>query len=439
MRTCTLRSTLRASLLAAFVAYGCGPGAPAPESAGVEIVDSAGVELVRNLDGRVDTTGVAVELRLRIGEADGPETLLFHQIGGIATDDAGRIFVADQGTRAIRVFDADGAYIRRFGAAGAGPGEFARVGTLFRWRDTIYAADSGRSRGFVFDTAGTLLGTIPMRLPDGTLISPLAAGPDGWFVLEDTLSAREIPYQVGVATRPAWRLARVDPSRLEEATRSRVAADSLLHPVAPVPGPRTWGVVVNLGGQPFVGGNSALFDPAPTRTLDGRGYAYVAEGWPYVIDVYDAGGRHRRRISRAHTEVPVTDNMVEELLRRVRTHYDTTGANPTWYPAYEGRAGLPRVGFVPVVGAMLASADGWLWVRRSDVVDDPVHAAWTTGQPPQPTVWDVFDPDGRYVRSVRLPAGFTPRVVASDAVVGVQRDEFGVEAVAGYEITRSRS
>src|SRR5690606_22257302 len=181
------------------------------------------------------------------------------------------------------------------------------------------------------------------------------------------------------------------PGRLADAMATADAAESLLFLVRWQLGRRTF-LSVSESGQCCLG-NPPFFEPAPSRAVDGRGLVYFTEGWPHVIDVHDASGWLVRRISRAYEAVAVTDDIIEEMLGRVRAHYDSVGgAGGGSARFYEARAALPRIGFAPVVGALHASEEGWLWALRTDLAPDPVALVWSHGLAPRPTYWDVFDP-----------------------------------------------
>ena len=51
-----------------------------------------------------------------------------------------------------------------------------------------------------------------------------------------------------------------------------------------------------------------------------------------------------------------------------------------------------------------------------------------------PSVWSVFDAQGRWLGDVTLPARFSPMDIGADYVLGVARDEDGVETVAMYTL-----
>lgn len=67
----------------------------------------------------------------------------------------GYIYVVDSGTSRIAVFDQSGRFIRSFGAAGKGKGEFANpYGIAISSKDEVYVADTENSRIQVLDSHG---------------------------------------------------------------------------------------------------------------------------------------------------------------------------------------------------------------------------------------------------------------------------------------------
>ncbi len=84
----------------------------------------------------------------------------FGDVVGLAVDGSGRTYVADRTTQEIRVFDADGRFIRRFGRGGEGPGEFQRLGGVVWHRSgALLAMDVDARRITAFDSLGAVLST----------------------------------------------------------------------------------------------------------------------------------------------------------------------------------------------------------------------------------------------------------------------------------------
>ncbi|MEX2284480.1 MAG: 6-bladed beta-propeller, partial [Gemmatimonadota bacterium] len=74
---------------------------------------------------------------LRLGTSFGPSELEFQQVRVIATDRAGNIYVGNNGSGQIRVFDHEGRFLRSVGRVGDGPGDFRSFAYLFFIGDTL--------------------------------------------------------------------------------------------------------------------------------------------------------------------------------------------------------------------------------------------------------------------------------------------------------------
>ena len=76
---------------------------------------------------------------------------------GIAVDEAGRVFVADNYCR-VQVFDADGGFLYMWGAAGEGPGQFRQpVAIALDQAGLVYVADALNARIQVFTREGVFV------------------------------------------------------------------------------------------------------------------------------------------------------------------------------------------------------------------------------------------------------------------------------------------
>jgi hypothetical protein len=187
-------------------------------------------------------------------------------------------------------------------------------------------------------------------------------------------------------------------------------------------------------GVPF------LWDAEPSYGADRRGLFYLSLGSQYRIDVFDATGNVVRSIRRHVAPVPITDAMSSEYERRVITFLDTAQIPQDAAAAMRRSAlaalNLPRNELVPALGRLLVGHDGGFWVERPDKVEDPVAVVVRVYRAPQASLWDRFDEQGRLVGAVWLPASFTPRAIAGNAVYGILRDDLGIEFVARYLVER---
>ncbi len=84
---------------------------------------------------------------------------------GIATDNDGRIYVADTENVRVVIYDQDGKIAGQIGKKGSGPGEFEAPGSIVVNKDRIYVSDHRLGRVQIFDKQGQYLDKI-----DGTKI-----------------------------------------------------------------------------------------------------------------------------------------------------------------------------------------------------------------------------------------------------------------------------
>ena len=95
--------------------------------------------------------------------------------GDPVTGERGSIYIADgYGNHRIVVFDRNGNYLRQWGSAGSGDGEFVATGgghphcVVLGNDGLVYACDRGQNRVQVFDRMGTLVRVIEIDPPGYT-------------------------------------------------------------------------------------------------------------------------------------------------------------------------------------------------------------------------------------------------------------------------------
>jgi len=134
------------------------------------IIDSAGVTVVSNPDVGIwtDADRWTVEEELRIGVQEGDPDYQFGQIGGIAVDSRGRLFVLENQAQQIKIYSAEGVYERTLGARGSGPGEIqAAAALLMGPGDTLVVPDPPNMRVSRFAPDGSSLGSFPLDFQQG--------------------------------------------------------------------------------------------------------------------------------------------------------------------------------------------------------------------------------------------------------------------------------
>lgn len=88
-------------------------------------------------------------------------------------------------------------------------------------------------------------------------------------------------------------------------------------------------------------------------------------------------------------------------------------------------APLPLPEVLPAASQLLTDSERHLWVERYRLPWDSV------------STWDILHPRGTWVTTLDLPAGGTLRDIGLDYLLGVWRDEDGVEQVRMYRLRRS--
>ncbi|HLP75539.1 MAG TPA: 6-bladed beta-propeller [Candidatus Paceibacterota bacterium] len=85
----------------------------------------------------------------------------------LAVDSQGRVYVSDLSVCRVKIFDADGKFIRTFGSQGDLPGQFARPkGIAVDRAGRIFVVDAASQTCQIFDGEGRLL--LPFGEPDGS-------------------------------------------------------------------------------------------------------------------------------------------------------------------------------------------------------------------------------------------------------------------------------
>ena len=217
-----------------------------------------GVVVVRNGDGlwRKSAAWRVVE-EFRVGGSDWGENpdeeLSYSRNLSVTLGPNGQIFVLEMATDHVVVFGGDGEFVRSFGRAGEGPGEFGNAMAL-AWdgRDRLWVAD-WRGVYHLFDSTGTFQKTVPRRVSafrhlmhplmweaGGTLVEEAADDDRAVLYLRfdtlghlvDTMAVIPTPEpsrSVGnVRLRPSWESARFVVRHYERHLRWSLAPDGTI-------------------------------------------------------------------------------------------------------------------------------------------------------------------------------------------------------------------
>jgi hypothetical protein len=370
--------------------------------------DSAGVQVVENTGGGVWQRGDAwvVDTDLLIGTAEGVAELQFGQIVGIDVGEDGRIYVMDQQAHEVRVFEADGRFVRRMGKAGSGPGELSQAaGPVFVTGDGVAVPDLMNQRVSWYDADGAPAGSHPLPMTDGI--------PTRWMKAGDGL----IIQQAMIMSFPGQ--AEVEPKNL---LLRRQPTGELVDTLLTLPIGRTMDFS---GGQPRI----TLFESEPMWTTDERGRVIYGDNSEYRLEVFGSDGSMERVVTRPRSHRTISDADQAEFRRIMDDMWNRAGMPPQQRQLMIGAISFAR--YYPAFANLLGGPDGSLWVQSVQTPETIQSLGGTFdmqdfGGPD----WDVFDPDGRFLGVVTMPARFTPMLFDGDRIYGVQRDDMDVQYVA---------
>ncbi len=395
--------------------------------------------------------GGMVVTELTVGVVSGPAEYMFGGVGDVLETHDGSVLVLDSRAPAIRKYDAKGTYVRTIGARGQGPGEYLRPIELAELRDgrvlliddgnvrvNVYGSDgesiatwSLRSeggdidpRGIIVDTTGTAIATVIRWVIDNgvpqTWELMLRFAPSGAII--DTIHAPRFSYEPPSVSVRSGR--ETVSAGIPFFPRSMWAWSPLGYLVTGVSTRYAFELRVPRSGKPT--GTDAI--PAmryrgPTaQWAPGDGIVSIRHSAPAVRVSDEQRSRERAN--------------VETAMRRL---------NPTWM--YSG-PDVPRV--KPPYTGLRIGEDGTIWVQLSmpgeRYIPDPSTrrgGRGASGPPPsgpprpqwrEPVVYDVFEPDGRLLGRVAVPANVSLIRLGRARLWGSVRDEDGVQVVKRFRM-----
>jgi hypothetical protein len=319
----------------------------------------------------------------------------------------GQVVLVDGGSRTIHWQEADGSSVQSSGGAGEGPGEFRGI----QWadlttRDSLYAWDGQARRMSVFGDEGFVRAfALQVPAPWGAVSVGGVLDDGGAVVMATPLPGPAEGEGISRPGVPVWIMSPDGEVRAEVGTFPGAAVD------------------LRAGAAPGTVIRRVI--PFGPRTVVGAAGSWIAIGDSerYEIALHDAEGA-LRRIVRVPGEAPPVSaaDLEAELERRLE-------AAP---PIEEVRDGIratfedtPAPAFKPYFDTLLVEPDGTVWARRVGSAGSGEGASW-----------DVMTSTGRWLGTLRTPAGLEVKQVTAGALVGVWRDELGVESVRAFALDR---
>jgi hypothetical protein len=374
--------------------------------------------------------GVAtLKEELSIGIADGAEEYMLGEIADIALARDGSIYVFDRQVPAIRHYDAQGKFLRSIGRRGQGPGEYHSASGLATLRDgRLLLWDTGNWRINVYAANGDVL-------TQWTTPSGMGGGGTAMYsraIMVDTsglvITRKTILDIRNSMNRPTiWLRYRPDGTPL----------DTIHAPAAP----RMMEEVSATSGQARVS-RPVPFAPRRIVVMSPLGHLVAGLADRYAFEIHQPGRpvvsvrRDVRPEPVSRAERADARREVEERMRQTDPSWSWNGPDiPAVKPFYAdlqvGLDGRIWVAIIPEAGPRIGSISGGGGVgpgrQRPTTQGAPP-------EPPHPALYDVFEPDGRYIGQAETPARFSSVVRRGDQVWGVSVDADDVPRIKRYRI-----
>jgi sugar lactone lactonase YvrE len=339
---------------------------------------------------------------LRIGTLDGTGPDLFGAVSAIEIDAQGRLYVLEGQSQELRVFGRDGRHVRTIGRKGGGPGEFAQpIGLAWSPRGDLWIPDPQNTRISIVDTAGNFVRSHHMA--GGWVMNPWPGGFDHEGAFYNFVPA---PSPSGFEIR----IVRYD--------TALTALDTLTPPRWT--GPDNFFEFVSPDGSSRMR-TGVPFSPGLDWQLSPDGDFWFALTGPYELYRVSGTGDTARKVTKPFERASVSGEDVDSAL-----------AGLDWFTRQGGKVDRSRIpSQKPAIRSLLVAQDGYLWV-------EPL----TPDRQDQGRLFELFDPEGRYLGRVRLPfqlSGYPTPVIRGEVLVGVTRDELEVPFVVRARIVKPRA
>lgn len=337
-----------------------------------------------------------------IGGGDDPRESITRAVTVVRLRD-GRILLWEPRPASVRLYAANGRFVRIFAREGAGPGEVRDAVWIGFNQDTVFVFDRTQRRLTRFRSTGEVLSTVPFRpVSSEQSYSVIGRWRDGSLILRSLDGGMSGRAEDGIRRDSVW-LAIADDNG--HGLRQLVEFPAAATFTKSIPGGGAY-----VARQPF--GPEGL-------AVVGSDIVWVGDNSTPIVVAYDRSGQPKRRVLVPFESIPV-DRRVADA-RRAR-ELELTRSAATQALVSAKYTALPERN--PYYSGLEVAPDGDLWITEA-VRDDRVGAQVA-----------VIAPDGSVRARLRLPARFRIVQVDDSLVTGIYRDQDDVEFVRVYAIRR---
>jgi hypothetical protein len=343
---------------------------------------------------------VRLERLLSLGGDNARRETAFADVADIAAAPSGDLYVLDAGDKSVRVFNAAGRLVRRFGREGGGPGEF-NLPIALRVDSLVAVSDLGQQRMSYFSLDGRHVRTVRNQVPGGVSLLRVIPLRYGRVVGVTPASLGVRPGGTGHTGSPYSAVVVAGPGGALDTLLRAHSGVAIFHPRQEQVPFGTFDTHAGRGGAHAVLGDSILA-AADGYTGEVRWYRADRQGLTLI--------RTRQLQSRSR---PVGADDVRRIERDLYAQYADLPRGLVVEPP-------PRVS---IATQALFAPDGSLWIRN------------TAGRGVS-HVWTVFDTAGNVSIRLSLPQGFDLQHVRGDRLYGVARTENDAPVVQVYRMVR---
>jgi hypothetical protein len=421
LNTSTRRNSSFAMAAAALVALAaCGGNDAGIDGSWRAERDTVGDTIVvRTVSGSVWEAPATLAVEMQIGEFEGRDEFMFGSISGLAVDDAGGIYVYDSQVPALRKYASDGSFVKTFGRKGGGPGEYMQSdgGLAVLSGNRIALRDPGNGRITIYSPEGESIETWPTK--------------GGFFT--------STPLYVDTAGNMYNTFVDFTGGPPFHSSLIRLGPDGVVRDTIELPDWKYQAPTLEARREGSISMRNVPFTPNTSWALDPAGEFVGGLSTRYAVDHFRPDGSVLR-IVRDIEPVPVSAG--EKSDEELRTTMSMRRNVSDW--KWNGPS-IPDT--KPPFRRIFVGDDGRVWVllstagERIENAEDDARSPDPLRVPPpkwrEPVVFDVFEPDGRYLGQVSAPAGFSlnPQpVLRGDRVWAVVSDELEVQHLTRFRI-----
>jgi len=328
---------------------------------------------------------------MRYGSDSEEDTVFWGNIRSFDVDTQGYVYVLDNQTQEIYIYDLSGSLVRIAGGEGEGPGEFTRASAVdVSSSGEIWVMEMPKGQITILDSDGNYQGMHRVNSA-GWEIYPYSGGFDWMRRYNAVIHGEE---------KSAELLARFD--------ESFIPIDTITIPVSPVEGEFF----------EFDDGSSSMsasiaFQPYLDWQFSPSGNLWTLFTGTYELTEVTAGGKILRRITQEFEPIPVTREELDQTLEGYK-----------WFTDQGGKIDVSRFPKVkPVVTSFFVDDEGNLWVERAENEDH---------------LFDVFTSEGYFLGQVifPFPLNSSQPIFRDGLLYAMTEDESGAEMIVRARIEK---